>query len=133
MIKFKDSNPRTGDFAKTESNDCTVRAAAVALDMPYYKVHEAFSKAGRKPGRGVCLDVVDSVLKALKGDKIRTTGFEWFREHRMTLSALIRKHPKGRFVVVKRGHAFALIDGVAHDMGPVGGRTKVWQYWEVLS
>ena len=43
-----------------------------------------------------------------------------------TLAQFIRTHPKGRFILHRRGQAFALIDGVVHDRAVgTGPRSRI--------
>ena len=92
-----------------EHRDCTVRALTAVSGVPYSTVHSVFAAHGRKNRRGV---VLKTVLQSIARDLgitarvVRRSG---------SVERLIRDHPLGRLVVTTRGHAFALIDGVAHD------------------
>ena len=50
----------------------------------------------------------------------------------ITLSLLIKKLPKGRYIVCSHDHAFALIDGVVHDSAPVGLSTRVRLCYQIM-
>lgn len=105
------NNPRTID---TESHDCVVRALSLAFNRAYPEVHEICAKAGRKPRRGMRNKQIDNALKVLTGT--RSSELERFmRGKRCTLATFAKDNPKGNFIVIKRGHAVALIDGVYHD------------------
>jgi hypothetical protein len=120
-IKFCKTFPRT---IESESNDCAVRALSIACDIPYHEAHSRFSKVGRKPNKGVSVDMLSRVL----GD--RPIGSDWLS---YTLSRFCALKPKGRFLVLKRNHAFAVVNGVVHDWGKLGGNTKVYSWWEIKS
>lgn len=109
-MKFIKSNPRS---IENESNDCSVRATSIALNKPYNEVHKTFSKHGRRVGKGVTMTTLLAVLKDLTMDNVKIASSYIVRKE--SLASFIKTHPKGRYVVCKRGHAFAVIDGVAHD------------------
>lgn len=114
-MQFIKANPRS---IETESNDCSVRATSLALNKPYNEVHATFSKHGRRVGKGVNIITLLSVLKELTKDTVKIVSSDIVR--RESLAKFIKTHPKGRYVICKRGHAFAVIDGVAHDAHPSG-------------
>ena len=122
-------NPRLVSKHHNESNDCTVRATSIAMQMDYDEVHSIYAKHGRRPYRGVTVRKMGEVLKSITNkpqEMIRTLD-------EPTFSRFAKEHPKGRFIVVKRGHAVALIDGMWYDahVSCVGGRSKVKFYYEV--
>jgi hydrogenase maturation factor len=96
-----------------ESNDCTVRATSLAINKPYTEVHGVFAKHGRRTGKGVTLATLIAVLIDVTKNNMKIVASHTIR--RETLASFIKTHPKGKYVVIKRGHAFAVIDGVAHD------------------
>jgi hypothetical protein len=109
-MQFISNNPRT---IKQESNDCTVRATSLAINKPYQDVHGVFAKHGRRDGKGVTLATLIAVLIDLTKNNLKIVASHAIR--RETLASFIKTHPKGKYLVIKRGHAFAVIDGVAHD------------------
>lgn len=117
MVDFIKANPRD----RVESNDCSVRAVSVASGLPYYKVHAAFTEAGRKAGKGVTVRMMIAALEKL-GIMKQQEGYPY---QRPTLSSWLLINPTGSWVIVKRDHAFAILDGVVHDNSPVGARSRV--------
>lgn len=117
-MKFIESNPRTSEEFSfiNESNDCSVRATSIALSKPYRSIHETFKKHGRRWGKGVTVITLLATLKDLTNDNLKTVASSVVRKQ--TLSTFVRENPKGRYVIVKSGHAFAVIDGVAYDAHP---------------
>lgn len=101
-----------------DTNDCAVRAYALFKGIPYAEAHALFKKEGRKNGRGTSFTIIRSLL----GGKGENGG-------RMTLASLRSKFPQGRVYAIKRGHAFAIIDGVIHDTWQVGNKSRVLEYW----
>jgi hypothetical protein len=76
-------------------------------------VHKAFSKHGRRAGKGVTIITLLAVLKELTKDTVKIVSSDLIR--RESVARFIKTNPKGRYVICKRNHAFAVIDGVAHD------------------
>lgn len=109
-MQFISSNPRT---IMQESNDCTVRATSLAMNKPYTEVHKVFAEHGRRTGKGVNVITLMGVIMDLTKKKVNTVANHCIR--RETLASFLKTHPKGRYIVVKRNHAFAVINGVAHD------------------
>lgn len=102
----------------TERNDCAVRAYAIYAQTSYAVSHSTFAKSGRKSGKGTSHATLERVL-----------GKESRINCQMTLRALRRLHPTGSVYAVKRGHAFAMVDGVIHDTWKVGEKVQVRAYW----
>lgn len=121
------ANPRPSDLR--ESNDCTVRATCVAMGKPYLEIHQAFAKMGRKPRTGVTVVTMNKALKLITNrpqELVRVLD-------EPTFAQFAKANPKGRFIVIKRGHAVALIDGTwydAHEKG-AGARSRVRFYYEI--
>jgi len=130
---------------EAEKNDCTVRALCNATGVPYRDAHRRLALEGRQHGHGMKFESViaqwalaKTILfgyriskvefKTSSKSTIRRTNLGW--SHRMvtvrpTLSQMLRECRAGRYIVVKRGHAFTIIDGVIHDSTPVGARSQV--------
>lgn len=117
-MEFINNDPRPKDMR--ESNDCTVRATSIALGKSYKDIHEAYAKHGRKPRKGVTVMTLHAVLMDLVGDNLKIVASDIVRPERKSLAKFIKDNPKGKYVIVRRGHAFAVIDGVAHDAHPSG-------------
>lgn len=103
---------------QTENNDCIVRAFAVARDIPYHVAHSIFEAAGRRRGHGLRWDQIAPVLLE---QGFEVSGRMWS----LSLSQFLRNNRTGSFFLIKRGHAFAVKNGVVFDMFPIGGNTKV--------
>ena len=111
---FASANPRTLD---SESNDCVVRALSLAFNKPYADVHAVCQRAGRTKGRGMNTPMINKAIAELTDQ----TDAQLQRQQRaQTFTTFARDHKVGNYVVIKRGHAIALIDGVFHDAGSVG-------------
>lgn len=112
-----DGGMRSSGFA--EHNDCAVRAYALFKDIPYDEAHRTFKQRGRRDGHAT----KNHIIYELLGRDTRKDG------EKITLNQLIAKFPRGRVYGLKRGHAFAIIDGVLHDSWKVGGKSRTNFYW----
>lgn len=104
---------------ENECKDCTVRAMSLVANIPYSIVHSAFEKSGRKNKHGFHMKSggIHKVCKVLgiEAKQVKRHG---------SLIGFINKFPKGRYLCVKRGHAFAVIDGVVHDEDKMHSQIK---------
>lgn len=113
-FEFVNANPRSIDG---ESNDCVVRALSLAFNKPYTEVHAVCQRAGRVKGRGMNVPMINKAIAELTGQP----DAQLQRMQRaQTFTTFARDHKVGNYVVIKHGHAIALIDGVFHDAGSVG-------------
>lgn len=103
-----------------ERRDCAVRALAAAADIPYYQAHDIFKWGGR---RRRCASY--RTAETLKDMGLRVI----FQSS--SLAFFLKLNPQGEFFVVKRGHAFAVKDGVIFDDSKLGGMVKVRWYVDV--
>jgi hypothetical protein len=113
-FQFINANPRSIDG---ESNDCVVRALSLAFNKPYCEVHELCAKIGRAKGRGMRSSQIELAIQELSNNGIAKLA----RPYRaQTFTTFARDNKKGNYVIIKRGHAVAMIDGVFHDAGSIG-------------
>lgn len=92
-----------------EVRDCSVRALTISTGLPYEQVYRVFKEHGRKPKQGVDLHkIMKSVCKDLKvtARQVKRSG---------SLRGFVNKFPIGVYVCTKRGHAFAVVNGVVSD------------------
>ena len=126
---------RESAIAKSEANDCVVRAFASAFEVSYDKAHKYVKeKFGRKDRQGTFGTVL--VLNKMVGDKTQVnykrvksigenTGSRGLKtleydvkvkgqkvKRKMTVGTFIKQNPKGTFFVLVRQHAFTIKDGV---------------------
>ena len=99
-------NFKQDDCGRSERRDCTVRATAACLNIPYTEAQARLSALGRKKNCGV---VFERVAEAL--------GLELCPEFSCrTLKSILPEMTQGRFIVRKSGHTFAVVDGVVIDI-----------------
>lgn len=111
-----------------QKEDCSVRAYAHVLDLPYDEAYDIMLAAGRKShGRF-------DIRRVLDGDP----RFRWISfpavpgQPRMNPGEFSRRFPQGRFILRTAKHYHAVIDGVHHDMRPIAERRCVYGAWQVV-
>lgn len=119
--------------------DCTVHATAIAAQIPYYEAHQLLARFGRRPRHGVNYNAFISGVCVLSEGKIgayrvqrvkigsHDSGERLMRRPQayVTLGQFLKDFPNGRFVVRKRGHVFAVIDGKQFDASPNSLRCRL--------
>jgi hypothetical protein len=122
-------------IAKSEDNDCVVRAFASAFEITYDRAHMYVAeKFGRQPKKGtygtasklvamhdnrttlnykrvypVGRRMTDSMFGSLSYD-VKVKGIT--KRRNMTVGTFIKKNAKGTFIVLVSRHAFTIKDGV---------------------
>lgn len=119
MIQFKKSEKtkETSAIWKGERLDCVVRAIAQRIKTSYDRAHEIVAPY-RKDGHK-CRNVSQLLIKL--GLEVKNCGG-------VTLSEFIKNHQVGCYIVVKRGHAFCVDQGIVIDDRPIGGGARVLIY-----
>lgn len=130
-----------------ETNDCTVKAVAVACGVDYTDAHNAMRRAGRKSRRGAYKESTEKAVKSLgcTMEKIVTT--EWcYRTSRWTADATALKNngfgktiktamgrnvdKNAHFIIFTRGHAVGATGGQIHDWTD-GRQHRIKQVWKI--
>lgn len=125
-------------LAKSEDNDCVVRALAAATEVTYNEAHSFVAeKFGRKPKKGTLnfnhtLDrlkkegkvlgktftkIGDERSKYLPGEDYIQPATYYMNngvlvKRQMTFKTFVKQYPKGTYLLTVRGHAFSVKDGV---------------------
>ena len=117
-------------IAKGETNDCVVRAFASAFDVDYDTAHaevkKVFKREDRKGtrffmGRMVNMGTNGYVFNDRKIETVKTDVFgmryyihtaDGLTLRSTTTAYFLKKYPVGTYIVVVRGHAFTIKDGV---------------------
>lgn len=111
------------DFGIVDRNDCAIRAIAnVTTGKGYVMLRQQMMELGRKANRATPWTVLDKLyqqegaivvlLWGSAGKKMKrhvTSGI--LVEEGITLRRFVNTHPKGRHIVIVRGHALALVNG----------------------
>jgi hypothetical protein len=122
-------------IAKSEKNDCVVRAIASAFDLEYDIAHKFVAdKFGRKPkqgtiGFGVGMNKISDDRTRIgrkcinpMGKKPEYSNFYSLSynvtvkgkriKRQMTVGTFISKYPTGTYIITVKGHAFTIKNGV---------------------
>jgi hypothetical protein len=105
--------------AKSEKNDCVVRAIAAASNWDYDKAHTFVSDwFSRKNKKGVYffnigMSKIDREMKRLNRRKVKTISNKEILNGKsfMTVGTFVKTFNKGSYVITVKGHAFAIKDG----------------------
>lgn len=110
-------------IAKSETNDCFVRAVASAYEIPYDDAHtwvkEKFGRKNRKGTMAVSckMATMSSLGQTFSGksikpiEKLRSYDSVNMKMKRTTLNQFIKKYSTGTYILIVRGHAFTLKNG----------------------
>jgi hypothetical protein len=125
--------------AKSERNDCVVRAVASTFGLKYDTAHKFVAEEfDRQPRKGTFRTAVklsnrDNILgtkyKIIPKQDLKYPGSA---RHQMngggptaiTLNIFLEKYPKGKYLVIKKRHAFSIIDGVVIGNSSDGSRLR---------
>ena len=128
---YHDGGRRKAGFRGIEG-DCSVRSAAIALDIPYKKVYSDICKLvpiGHHIGDGIRRETFDAYLSR--------HGCTWVPIMRIgagcTVHLRAAELPSGRIIARCSGHYVCVIDGAIydnHDSTREGNRC-VYGYWTV--
>ena len=110
-----------------DNNNCTIVALSTAAALPYTEAYRIGKVAGRKHGKGFYTGKLMKIARKNGVDfrKIKTSG--------ITIQKFLQKYPEGRFVVNRRGHAFAIIDGTIYDHLENKPMQRIMGIWKVES
>lgn len=98
-----------------ERTDCAVRAMALAFDVPYSEAHRYLTTHGRKQN---CKFSMLRHLTAVAG-KATVLGCKvsgrYYTGRSLTVEQHAKKHGKGLFLIIVRGHCTVVRDGCLED------------------
>jgi len=127
-LKVTDGGRQSSGFFQ-ERRDCTVRSLANAADIPYSEAHAIAKAAGRTNGHGYHTSLILKVAErrgVFTFTQIELPVYLSNGNGQLpTLASVVQHFRDGRYIVVTRNHAMALVDGVIHDTGLVGARSRV--------
>ena len=109
----------------SETNDCAVKAIAIATSTPYAEVHKLCKRFGRKTGKGTHLYVMLAVLQHLGWKHVPAT---W----KGKTATSIKVPFAGRYLAftTRYSHVFALRGGLVKDWTD-GRRHRIEAVWEI--
>lgn len=109
-----------------DKDNCTIRAFAIGFGIPYKDAYLMGELAGRSHGEGFWMYKIMDKAREYGYDSIELNGYG-------TLSQFVKKNNTGRFICVRRGHAFALIDGKIYDAIANKGQCKLIRVFKIDS
>jgi len=132
----------------TDSNYCTVSALSATFGMSYDKAYDFASKEwSRKKGKGVATITMlgsfpqavgkDYTKKVLSQEVERVRATQDYKQpdgsiktRDMNLSTFTKKYPRGKYYILVKGHALAIINGeiVDHTDKP---KRRIRYAWKV--
>ena len=102
-----------------ESLDCTVSAIAVAFEWSYEKAHSHMKQKMGRRDRGCSYGFEEKLEGSLEGtgSSIETQKIKGYNRKGkiVTLRRFIESNPEGNWIILVRGHALAVKDGVIYD------------------
>lgn len=109
-----------------DKKDCSVRALAVACKIPYDTASVLFAACGRSLKKGTSVELSRQIHEGkLKMEYV---------EEEMSLHHFTLLYNVGSWIVHRKGHAFAVVDGVVHDWeGNPQLHTRVLRAWRVTA
>lgn len=113
---------------KRENGDCAVRAIASGFGIAYNKVHDILAGFGRVTGNGTSLGQMKDAIIEIAGKDVEC------QKSGITVKQALKHYSKGNFIVVVRGHAFSIKDGVIYGNGGYDSermRARVRYVWEL--
>lgn len=111
---------------KPERRNCTVIALAASAGIPYDIAHRIAEQAGRQKNRGF----VSSKLLKYYNKHVGKTAFRKSKRSPITVQKFCKRYPTGRYFVRKRGHAFAIVDGVVYDKNEPKPLERICEAWK---
>lgn len=112
MITFKEA--KISSSKMREHNDCAVKALAIAGNKSYEEVHSLFKSLGRKNRRGTSQFIIHKAAKQVNPNfvfkNIRKPNGSFY-----TARSIREAFPKGRYMILYRGHIAAMVDGTIED------------------
>lgn len=128
----KTDGGKAGSRRPKQTNDCTVRALALATELGYDAAYDLMAEAGRKCSRRFHFKKLANTGKA-NGYQFRWHSFPAIKgQSRMNLATFCESHPQGRWVVRVAKHVAAVIDGVYYDSFAERPDRCVYGAWEVI-
>ena len=125
--------------AKSERNDCVVRAVASTFGLKYDTAHKFVAEEfSRQPRKGTFAttrklsnrnNILGTKYKIIPKPDLKYPGSS---RHQMnggkpteiTLSIFLEKYPKGKYLIIVKRHAFSIIDGVVIGNSNDGSRLR---------
>lgn len=128
MITKADPYSVVDNYNTLHKRNCTVVALAATAGLPYDIAHSIAEAAGRKKNRGF------NSAKLLKffNKKQGSTQFKKVKRSTITVQKFCKNYSTGRYFVRKRGHAYAVVDGIVIDRTKPKPRERILEAWKFV-
>ena len=128
MITKADPYSVVDNYNTLHKRNCTVVALAATAGLPYDVAHSIAEAAGRKKNRGF------NSAKLLKffNKKQGSTQFKKVKRSTITVQKFCKNYSVGRYYVRKRGHAYAVVDGIVVDQTKPKPRERILEAWQFI-
>lgn len=144
------------ELAKLETKDCVVKSFASAFEITYELAHQFVKETfNRENKRGTTkfattMNLMASLSKLLNNRYLKclgekTTGQFYSlmydvkvkgitRKRKMTVGRFSKQYQKGTYILMVKGHAFTIKDGIVNGNESDAKKLKrtVYQAWEVV-
>ena len=119
-----------------ETNDCTVKAVAIACQMPYIKAHALMKDAGRKDGRGFNALKTNKVIEQQHFKVEIVQGKNGMQANKFpkakTISSAVKVLPKDKtYLIYSTGHVSVFRNGTLDDWAEETARNRIIAIFEV--
>ena len=125
VIKPADVGYIPTEFGIKDKNDCAIRALANVSTMTYPEAHARITELGRRKNRGTPWVALHTAYTEAGAKDVAYFGSKMVKystKHNVkhfkqgfTLKTFVSKRPKGRHIVLIRGHALAVCNGAVID------------------
>jgi hypothetical protein len=116
------------NFVPTDKKNCTVIALAITADIPYDKAHRIAKDAGRQDNRGFRSEKLIKYYNT----KFGRNQFRKVKRKPITVQKFIKTHPQGRYYVRRKGHAYAIINGMVFDRQDPKPLERIKEAWKFV-
>ena len=115
---------------KGDRNNCFPVAVAVTTGIPYSDITYHLSHMGRRVGKGTPWSTISKYLPRMKFQIMKEYGTWYQRRTNPTVLQFAKSHPTGKYILIVKGHALAVVDGVIYDTLRTK-RARIFQAWEL--
>ena len=117
----------TGYSRCEERNGCVPVSTAILTGKPLWKTLDAWRWFGRHPRQRVNAASALGLASTMLDHRFTRVG----GPARISLGRWVAENPEGRFLVLTRNHAIAVVDGIVYDWLPGGERRRVLCWYRV--
>lgn len=114
-MSWVDINDLVTNIRQTEKDSkfCSVVTFMYVFNTSYDKAHSYLARYGRKKNLGMLREQIKNALEGVRNSKVKYGPYT--KTNRISLGEFCKRHPEGRYYVLVRGHALAVIGGIVHD------------------